>query len=49
MFSKQLERFMKRVREGFDNFEMEIHSDNSKLIENLNTKTQAKITDWLNK
>ena len=49
MFSKQLERFMKSVREGSDNLKSEIHSDNSKLTENLNTKTQAKISDWLNK
>ena len=30
MFSKQLERFMKSVKKGFDNFKSEIHSNNTK-------------------
>jgi hypothetical protein len=41
MFSKQLERFMDSVREGFDNLKLEIHSNNIKLAENLNAKIQA--------
>jgi hypothetical protein len=41
MFSKQLERFRENVREGFDNFKLEIHSNNNKLAENLNGKLQA--------
>jgi hypothetical protein len=42
LFSKQLERFMESVRECFDNLKSEIHSDNTKLAENLNTKIQTK-------
>jgi hypothetical protein len=34
MFSKQLERFMESVREGFDNLKSEIHSNNTKIAEN---------------
>jgi gas vesicle protein len=41
VFSKQLERFMESVRERFDNLKSEIHSDNTKLTENLNAKIQA--------
>jgi len=41
MFSKQLERFMECVREGFNNLKSGIHSDNTKLAENLNAKIQA--------
>jgi dsDNA-specific endonuclease/ATPase MutS2 len=41
MFSKQLEKFMESVRERFDNLKSEIHSDNTKLAENLNAKIQA--------
>jgi len=41
MFSKQFERFMESVREGFDNLKSEIHSNNTKLAENLNAKIQA--------
>ena len=41
IFSKQLERFMESVREGFDNLKSEIHGDNAKLAENLNAKIQA--------
>ena len=41
MFSKQLQRFMESVREGFDNLKSEIHSNNTKLEENLNAKIQA--------
>jgi len=41
MFSKQLERFMESVREGFYNLRSEIHSDNNKLAETLNAKIQA--------
>ena len=41
MFSKQLEKFMENVREGFDNLKSEIHSNNTKLAENLNVKIQA--------
>jgi hypothetical protein len=41
MFSKQLERFMESVREGFDNLKSEIYSNNTKLAENLNAKIQA--------
>jgi hypothetical protein len=43
MFSKHLERFMESVREGFDNLKSEIHSNNTKLAENLNAKIQAEI------
>ena len=32
---------MESVREGFDNLKSEIHSDNTKLAENLNAKIQA--------
>jgi hypothetical protein len=49
MFSKQLERFMGSVRKGFDNLKSEIHSDNTKLAENLNVKYRQKFSDWLNK
>jgi hypothetical protein len=41
MFSKQLERLMESVREGFDNLKSEIHSNNIKLAENFNAKIQA--------
>jgi Rad3-related DNA helicase len=41
MSSKQLEQFMESVREGFDNLKSEIHSNNTKLAENLNAKIQA--------
>ena len=41
MFSKQLERFMESVTEGFDNLRLEVHSDNTKFTENLNAKIQA--------
>ena len=41
MFSKELERFMESVREDFDNLKSEIHSNNTKLEENLNAKMQA--------
>jgi hemerythrin-like domain-containing protein len=41
MFSKQLERLMESVREGFDNLKSEIHSNNAKFAENLNAKIQA--------
>ena len=41
MFAKQLERFMERVREGFDNLKLEIHSDNTNMAETLNAKIQA--------
>ena len=41
MFSKQLERFMESVTEGFYNLKSEIHSNNTKLAENLNAKIQA--------
>ena len=41
MFSKQLERFMESVKEGFDNLRSEIHSSNTKLAENVNAKIQA--------
>ena len=34
MFSKQLERFMEGVKEGFDNLRSEIRSNNTKLAEN---------------
>jgi hypothetical protein len=37
MSSKQLERFMESVREGFDKF----HTANTKLAETLNAKIQA--------
>jgi t-SNARE complex subunit (syntaxin) len=40
-FSKHLEKFMESVREGFDNLRSDIHSDNTKLAENLNAKIQA--------
>jgi hypothetical protein len=43
IFSKQSERFMESVREGFDNLKSEIHSNNTKLTENLNAKIQAEI------
>jgi chaperonin cofactor prefoldin len=42
VFSKQLERFTESVRERFDNLKSEIHSDNTKLAENLNVKTGRK-------
>ena len=32
---------MENVREGFDNLKSEIHSNNTKLAENLNVKIQA--------
>ena len=41
VFSKKLERFTEGVRERFDNLKSEIHSDNTKLAENLNAKIQA--------
>jgi hypothetical protein len=41
MFSKQLERFMESVREGFEKLRSEMHSNNAKLTENLNAKIQA--------
>ena len=41
MFSKQLEKFMESVRESFDNLKSEIHSDKTKLAENLNPEIQA--------
>jgi hypothetical protein len=41
MFSKQLERFMEIVREGFVNLRLEMHSSNPKLAENLSAKIQA--------
>jgi len=41
IFSKQLEKFMEVVREGFDNLTLEIHNDNTKLTETLNAKLQA--------
>jgi len=41
MCSMQLERFMESVRKGFDNLKSGIHSDNTKLAENLNAKIQA--------
>ena len=41
MFSKQLERFRESVRQGFDNLKLEIHSNNTKVEENLNAKLQA--------
>jgi hypothetical protein len=41
MFSKQLERFMECVKEGFDYSRSEMHSNNTKLTENLNAKIQA--------
>jgi len=40
---------MESVREGFDNLKSEIHSDNTKLAENLNVKLRKKIPNWLNK
>jgi hypothetical protein len=43
MFSKQLERFMGSVRDGFDNLKSEFHSNKTKLAENLNAKIQAEI------
>jgi hypothetical protein len=42
MFSEQLERFVESVREGFDNLKSEIHSNNTKLTENLNAKIVRK-------
>jgi len=44
VFSKQLQIFMKSVREGFDNLRSEIHSDNNKLAETLNAKIKAEIS-----
>ena len=41
IFSKQLEKCMEVVREGFDNLTLEIHNDNTKLTETLNAKLQA--------
>jgi len=41
MFSKQLERFRESVREVFDNLKLEIHSNNTKVVEILNAKLQA--------
>ena len=41
IFSKQMEKFMEVVREGFDNLTLEIHNDNTKLTETLNAKLQA--------
>jgi len=41
MFSKELERFMESVREGFDYLKSEIHRNNTKLEENLNAKIQT--------
>jgi hypothetical protein len=49
MSSRQLERFMESVKEGFDNLQWKIHSYNIKLVENSNAKFRLKITDWLNK
>jgi hypothetical protein len=39
--SKQLERFVESVKEDFDELRSEIHSNNTKLAENLNAKIQA--------
>jgi len=41
MFSKQLGKFMESVKKGFNNLRSEIHSNNTKLAENLNAKIQA--------
>ena len=41
MFSNQLEKCMESVRKGFDYLKSEIHSDNTKLAENVNAKIQA--------
>jgi len=42
MFSKLLQRFMENVKGGFDNLRSEIHSNNTKLAENLNAKNTAR-------
>jgi SMC interacting uncharacterized protein involved in chromosome segregation len=44
MLSRQIERFMESVREGFDTLKSEIHNNNSKLEENLNTKIQGEVS-----
>ena len=41
MFSKQLDRFMESVKEGFNTLKAEMHSNNTKLAETLNAKIQA--------
>lgn len=49
LFSKQLERFMEIVMEGFDNLNSKIHSENSNLAENLKatSKIQAENSRWV--
>jgi hypothetical protein len=42
--SRQIERFMESVREGFGTLKSEIHNNNSKLEENLNTKIQGEVS-----
>jgi hypothetical protein len=42
--SRQIEKFMESVREGFDTLKSEIQNNNSKLEENLNTKIQGEVS-----